>query len=132
MSNLNSALITYQKINDGFIKSISSVEQLNGLHIPNILISFLPNNYIVVILLRKHKIRPYYPDDAYDNKVYDSNKGIYSVVKHKKTPDDKNKVLTTNSKKSSSKKQRLTTNNAGKKGNCNKESSSSKDRKAKN
>ena len=83
-------------------------------------------------IIEEYKIRSDDTDDAYDNKLYNANKGAYSVVNYKKTPDDKDKVLTTNSKKSSSKKQSFTTNNAGKKGDYNKESSSSKGSKAKN
>ena len=48
MKKLNSALIPYQVINDGFIKGINSVEQLKNLHIPNILISFLADNSVEI------------------------------------------------------------------------------------
>ena len=51
MKNLSSALIPYQKINDGFISGISSVEQLKNLHIPEILISFLADDCVEITKL---------------------------------------------------------------------------------
>ena len=51
MENLNSALIPFTRVNEGHIKGISSVSELRGLKIPNIEISFLPDDSVEITKL---------------------------------------------------------------------------------
>ena len=88
MSNLNSALIPCQKINDGFINGVTSVEQLKSLHITNILISFLSDDYVEITKLDSNKqalakissLKDYYLDkrgefiDEHDLPLYCNDK----------------------------------------------------------